>query len=58
VILITRRLGIALYITRRLGIALYQEKNQFAELGELLASAFGQLHTALELGAANQIAHA
>jgi hypothetical protein len=45
-------------ITRRLGIALYQEKNQFAELGELLASAFGQLHTALELGAANQIAHA
>ena len=45
-------------ITRRQGIALDQEKDQLAELGEVLASAFGQLHIALELGAADQIAHA
>ena len=45
-------------VARRQRIAFDQEKDQLAELGEILSAALGQLHIALELGAANQIAHA
>ena len=45
-------------VARRQGVALDQEQDQFAEFGEILAAPLCQFHIALELSAANQIAHA
>ncbi len=45
-------------VARWQGVTLNQEQDQLAEFGKILATPLRQFHIALELGAANQIAHA